>query len=116
MRQLVPASNELPTLLDQISTSARRAGLEVSKFEPMGPEQGQDFDAFRYRLTVQGGYHDITEFLSNVGSMSRIVVPVNVLMGALPNQGPGKKAVTTVFELHTYVAHTAPAPAAKGGE
>ncbi len=48
--------------------------------------------------------------------MSRIVVPVNVLMGALPNQGPGKNAATTVFELHTYVAHTAPAAAAKGGE
>ena len=120
MRQLVPASNEVPTLLEQISTSARRADLEVSKFEPIVPETGTDFDAYRYRLTVAGGYHDIAEFLTNVGSMSRIVVPLNVQMTAVATQGSGppsgsRKSVLMVVELHTYVAHTA-TPRAKGGE
>jgi type IV pilus assembly protein PilO len=115
MRQLVPASNEVPTLLDQISTSARRADLEVSKLQPMGTELGTDFDAYRYELTITGGYHDIAEFLTNVGSMPRIVVPLNLRMTAIGTQGGPRRTVSTTVELHTYVAHTTAAPA-KGGE
>jgi type IV pilus assembly protein PilO len=116
VRQLVPGADEVPALVDQISTSARRAGLDVSTFEPLGPEQSRDFDALRYKLQIKGGYHDIAEFLTNVASMSRIVVPVNVKINAASNAGVGSnRPVEAVFELHTYVAHTS-APPAKGGE
>jgi type IV pilus assembly protein PilO len=107
MRQLVPESNQVPALLEQVSTAARRAGLEISKFEPIGPESGRDFDAYRYKLGVTGSYHDIAEFLTNVGSLSRIVVPLNVQMNSTgaATTDP-RKAVMTTFELHTYVART----------
>jgi type IV pilus assembly protein PilO len=112
MRQLVPTSNEVPSLIDQVSTAARRAGLDVGKIEPLGPESSTEFnfDAYRYKFTVTGGYHDIAEFLSNVGSLPRIMVPLNVQMTANTQSGPRpdpRKAVTTVFELHTYVARAA---------
>lgn len=109
MRQLVPTSNEVPALLDQVSTAARRAGLDIGKVEPLGPESSTEFqfDAHRYKLTVTGGYHDVAEFLTNVGSLPRIMVPLNVAMTAVPQNGPRpdpKRSVTTVFELHTFVA------------
>ena len=34
MRLLVPVSNELPALLEQVSTAARREGLDLSAVEP----------------------------------------------------------------------------------
>jgi type IV pilus assembly protein PilO len=113
MRQLVPTSNELSTLLDQISTTARRVGLDVGKIQPLGPEVGTDFDAYRYEFNLTGKYHEIASFLTNVASLPRIVVPVNLIMGA--NATPaanGDNSTVAAFQLHTYVAHTAPP---KGG-
>ena len=112
MRQLVPTSNEVPSLLDQVSTAARRAGLDIGKVEPLAPESSMEFrfDALRYKLMVTGAYHDVAEFLTNVGSLPRIMVPLNVTMTAVQQPGPKpdpKRAVTTVFELHTYVARGA---------
>src|SRR5919107_1201447 len=34
MRQLVPNTNEVPLLLDQVSTAARRANLEIGGVQP----------------------------------------------------------------------------------
>jgi type IV pilus assembly protein PilO len=117
VRTFVPTANELPTLLDQFSTAARRAGLDVGRIAPMSVEGGVHFDAYRYELTVTGGYHDIAEFITNVASLDRIVVPINMQMIMTPNQGPRpdpKKTVTTSFQLHTYVAKIAPPPKAGG--
>jgi len=118
MRRLVPTGNEVVELLDQISNSARRAGLELGKLNPLGVETGVDFDAYRYALSVTGGYHDVAAFLTNIGSLPRIVVPTNVQINvASANAGvqDPKRTVVTTFEVHTYVAHTAPPPTAKGG-
>jgi type IV pilus assembly protein PilO len=109
MRQLVPTSNEVPTLLDQVSTAARRAGLDIGRVEPLGPETSTEFnfEAYRYKMTITGAYHDIAEFLTNVGSLPRIMVPLNIQMSQQNQTGPRpdpKKAATAVFELHTYVA------------
>ena len=107
MRKLVPAGNEVPSLVDQISNSARRVGLDLGQIEPLGPEIGTDFDAYKYKLRVAGSYHALAEFLANVGSLTRVVVPVNLMLtAAQPGGGPNRTATTT-FELHTYVAHTA---------
>lgn len=112
MRQLVPTSNEVPSLIDQVSTAARRAGLDIGKVEPLTPESSPEFrfDALRYRFTVTGAYHAVAEFMTNVGSLPRIMVPLNITMTALAQPGPKpdpKRVVTTIFELHTYVARGA---------
>ena len=49
----------------------------------------------------------------SVGSLQRIVVPVNIALTQSPANPFGRTAVTT-FELHTYVARTAP-PTTPGG-
>jgi type IV pilus assembly protein PilO len=109
MRQLVPTSNEVPALLDQVSTAARRAGLDIGKFEPIGPEQGTSFDAYRYRWTVTGSYHGVASFLTNVGTLERIIIPHNIVMTASTTQPVNpEKAVSMQFELHTYVIHSEP--------
>src|SRR5436853_7933060 len=35
MRKLVPTGNEVPLLLDQVSTAARRVGLDISDVQPL---------------------------------------------------------------------------------
>ena len=114
MRQLVPTANEVPTLLDQISTAARRVGLEIASVDPLGVVPGDVFDTHKYKLSVTGNYHRIGEFLANVGSLTRIVAPMNLTVGPtardMRNQRPrpNEQLLDATFEIQTYVAKTAP--------
>ena len=119
MRQLVPTSNEVPSLLEQVSTAARRVGLDLGRVEPEPVIPGDQFDTYRYKITVAGDYHALGAFLANVGALTRIVAPVNVQLKPQTRQGlaPGEQADRTrqtldsEFQIQTYVARTAPASA-----
>ncbi len=122
MRRLVPTGNEVPALLEEVSTAARRAGLDVGGVTPEPVIPGKSFDTYRYTVTIIGGYHQFGEFLANVGSLARIVAPVNfsVVSGSGANAPRGavktseKGALASTITLQTYVEKTAPArPATK---
>ena len=116
MRQLVPVANEVPTLLDQVSTAARQAGLDIGDVTPLGVIGGDVFDTYRYKMGVTGSYHRIARFLSNVGSLTRIVAPMNLSL--LPTARDTKTmrprqneaVLDASFEIQTYVAKTGATP------
>jgi len=116
MRQLVPRSNEVPALLEDISTAARRVGLDLATVEPMAVLPGEQFDTYRYKLAVIGGYHPVGQFLSNVGSLNRIIAPVTMAIKLHPTAGgrtkarvkAGESLIDTEFQVQTYVARTTP--------
>lgn len=113
MRQLVPTSNEVPLLLDQVSTAARRVGLDVFDVQPDSVIVGEHFDVHRYRMSVLGDYHSVAAFLANVGSLTRIVAPQNVQLALSTRQldrrlPEGLTRLEAKFELQTYVARVAP--------
>src|SRR6185436_10248223 len=89
MRQLVPTSNEVPALLEQVSTAARRVGLDLATVKPQPVVEGEEFDTYRYKVTVIGPYHKLGEFLANVGSLTRIIAPVNLSLAAATGQPAG---------------------------
>jgi type IV pilus assembly protein PilO len=110
LRGLVPTQNEVPALLDAVSNAARRAGLELSDVAPDGTVQGDQFDTYKYKLTVTGPYHKIASFLANVGSLPRIVAPINVTLatsGRVSDLRPraGEQLLDAKFGIQTYVAH-----------
>jgi type IV pilus assembly protein PilO len=125
MRQLVPTSNEVPALLEQVSTAARRVGLDLATVKPQPVIEGDQFDTYRYSVAVIGDYHALGEFLANVGSLTRIVAPVNLALsqfsgGSADQRKKAMKNNNSVldsrFELQTYVTKTAaPRPAQAGG-
>lgn len=111
MRTLVPAANEVPNLIDQVSTAARRAHLDVGTLEPEPVIEGELFDTYRYRLRLSGAYNDIAEMLTNIGSLNRIVTSLNLQLSSPQNALPtpaGKQMLTSAFEIQTYVVRTAP--------
>jgi len=122
MRRLVPTGNEVPALLEEVSTAARRAGLDVGGVTPDPVIVGERFDTYRYTVTIIGGYHQFGEFLANVGSLPRIVAPVNfsIIASAGGNASRNviktseKGALAATITLQTYVEKTTPAkPTAK---
>ena len=112
LQLLVPTTNEVPALLENVSTAARRVGLDLASVEPMPVLSGEQFDTYRYKVSVKGGYHALAGFLANVGSLNRIVAPV-----ALDVKGQtaaeqkkarpkdGESTLDTDFQIQTYIAH-----------
>jgi len=80
MRRLVPQRNEVPTLIDDISTKAKVRGVTLGKIQPLTPEPGAPFDTFRYRLEVYGHFDQVGEYLADIASLPRIVVPQEVTL------------------------------------
>lgn len=87
MRRLVPERNEVPNLLDDISTRAKIRGVNLSSVTPLAPEAGPaPFETYKYNLSVLGHYDQIGEFLSDVASLQRIIVPLDVIIAPANTQ------------------------------
>jgi type IV pilus assembly protein PilO len=107
MRRLVPTSNEVPALLEQVSTAARRVGLDIADVQPEPLLTGDQYDAYKYRLSMRGNFHQIGTLLANIGSLQRIVAPINLTLAPSGSIDPKKgkvQPVVALFEIQTYVA------------
>src|SRR5437867_6226675 len=120
MRRLVPDRNEVPTLIDDISTKAKVRGITLGKIQPLTPEPGSPFDTYRYRLEVYGHYDQIGEYLADVASLPRIVVPQDVILSSatpavqkLLGDTAGALLLAEV-SIRTFVKSSLPAPPPTG--
>ena len=111
IRTLVPTSNEVPALLEQVSTAARRVGLDLAAVTPQPVIKGDRYDTYRYSIDIAGNYHDLATFLTNVGSLTRIVAPLNLQLTQPSNPAAAKaraqkdaSVVDARFLIQTYVS------------
>jgi Tfp pilus assembly protein PilO len=126
MRQLVPSSSEVPNLLDDISSRAKMRGATFAGFTPQAVESGAPFDTQRYRLSASGQYDQIAEFLTDIASLPRIVVPYDVhlqrVQGPAADTSANRSLLQATFAVRTYVKPATSAdsmaagPAAGGGQ
>jgi type IV pilus assembly protein PilO len=83
LRRLVPERNEVPNLLDDISTRSRIRGVTLSQVVPLPVEAGPaPFDTYKYNMSVIGHYDQIGQFMADVASLQRIIVPYAVSVTA----------------------------------
>jgi type IV pilus assembly protein PilO len=127
IRTLIPTGNEVPSLLEQVSTAARRVGLDIASVDPQPVVEGDNYDTYRYGMAVVGGYHQLAEFFTNVGSLTRIMLPVNVTLQLSTNANaarlrkePNAAVIEAKFQLQTFVTHpdttTVGPPAVQGAK
>jgi len=119
LRRLVPTENEVPALLESVSTAARHAGLELSDVTPDGIVNGDQFDTYKYKLGVTGPYHQVAQFLTNIGSLPRIVAPINLSLSPTTRTGElrpkkNEQFLDARFAIQTYVTHTSLKPLTSG--
>src|SRR4051794_33602624 len=70
LRRLVPERNEVPNLLDDISTRSKIRGVTLSQVVPQAVEAGpHPFHNFRDTISVIGPYHQIGAFLAGLGRL-----------------------------------------------
>lgn len=101
---LIPSSEELPDLLDAISMEAGRSGVDVSLIQPTGAFAAEFYTRRTYELGVLGSYHQIANFLTRVGSLPRIVSPMDLHLTLLEAETrSGDPQLEAKFSIETYV-------------
>ena len=110
MRELVPAQGEMVSLIDSVASRAQRRGVELISINQLPPEFVPPFQVIRNQVTVLGPYDEIGEFLSDIASLRRIMVPYGVslqvaadneLQGILVEEG--RTYLRATFTIRTFV-------------
>jgi type IV pilus assembly protein PilO len=110
LRRLVPERNEVPNLLDDISTRTKIRGVTLSQVVPLPVEPGPvPFDTYKYNMSVIGHYDQIGAFMADVASLQRVVVPDG--LSVAPAAAGAAKALNDTsgslleakFQIRTYV-------------
>jgi type IV pilus assembly protein PilO len=121
LRRLVPERNEVPNLLDDISTRGKIRGVTLSQVVPQPVEPGPaPFNTYKYNMSVIGKYDQIGQFLADVASLQRIIVPYDVSVAAANSSaakvlGDSTDALLEAkFQIRTYVKSPSPEGEASG--
>jgi type IV pilus assembly protein PilO len=121
LRRLVPERNEVPNLLDDISTRSKIRGVTLASVVPQPVEAGPNpFDTYKYNMSVIGRYDHIGQFLADVASLQRIIVPYDLTVssassGAAKALGDSSGALLEAkFQIRTYVKSPNPEGDASG--
>ena len=121
LEALIPASDEVPTLLREITAQARElTGSDLAQFRPEPDEPGEFYTKKAYQMQAIGEYHDIARFLTAIASLSRIITPVDLSIA--PFTGPAtvtdaEDPVVAELRIETYILPppaATPPPAAVG--
>ena len=100
-RSLLPDDPDVPQLLAKLGNEGRRAGLLIQTFEPKSESQKQFFQEISFGMSVEGSYHEISNFIDSVGQLDRIVT-VNNLSMTTPTLRNQKIVLTSSFDIKTY--------------
>lgn len=107
MRELVPTDNEVATLINDISDRAKLRNVHLTDLTPSGYEEGEHFRVGQWRFVVVGRYDDIGGFLSDIASLSRIMVPSQLSLqqdrSALSLGDTSGALLQATFQLRTFV-------------
>jgi type IV pilus assembly protein PilO len=121
LRRLVPERNEVPNLLDDISSRGKIRGVTLSQVVPLPVEPGPaPFDTYKYNMSVIGRYDQIGQFLADVASLQRIIVPYDLTLDQADMSAARALGDTTgvlleaKFQVRTFVKSSTPEGQASG--
>ncbi|HEY8485502.1 MAG TPA: type 4a pilus biogenesis protein PilO [Longimicrobiales bacterium] len=144
LEELVPSSDEVPELLHAMTLEARATNVELALMRPEGetpvgprpagpaapagrPGGGAGAAAAQspgavyytrqvYQVSVIGGYQSVGSFLAAVGSLPRIVTPIDLRLTPARSREEdesGALKLEASFRIQTYVLPNTPPPESK---
>ena len=113
LEALIPQSEEVSALLNDVTTVARQSGVELAVLRPEADEVGTHYTKKSYQLQVIGDYHDLGRYFSSIASLPRIITPVNLEI----TRFQGNESVldmdqplTAGLQIQTYILPSGPPP------
>ncbi len=114
MRELVPVEHEVVGLIDSVASRAQLRGVALISIRALPDESEPPFQVIRNQVTVLGPYDEIGEFLTDIASLRRVMVPYGVslqvanandLQGLLVEEG--RTYLRSTFNIRTFVKASA---------
>ena len=106
LRELVPDRAEATRIYERLATRTEEMGLEMVSVVPAEPDPAGDGYYLRqhWDMIVEGPYHDIGRFLSEVASFDRLVRPQVSSLTPVGSPGGGETVeVRAELSLQTFV-------------
>jgi Tfp pilus assembly protein PilO len=105
LEELIPNREEVAELLHSMTLRAQGAGVDLTKMKPEADEAGPYYTKQTYEMGVTGAYHAVGAFLSEVGSLPRIITPTELRLSRDPQDTDrqGNPLVDAGFRIVTYV-------------
>jgi type IV pilus assembly protein PilO len=101
LRQL-PTRTEMPDLLEVISNTGRKNGLNFELFKPEGEQPREFYAAKPISIKAQASYHQLGAFIGNIAALSRIVTLESVnLVEQQQETGRATRARTAPVQSET---------------
>lgn len=75
LEQLIPRREQVPELLNDMGRRAQLSQVDLMRMKPEGEEASPYYSRQTYHISVRGTYHSVGRFLSEVGSLPRIITP-----------------------------------------
>jgi len=106
LEELIPKREEVAELLYAITLRAKSSDVDLTKMRPEAQDPSPFYTRQIYELGVKGTYHNVGVFLSEIGSLPRIVTPTQLKV--LKPQGEqtdrdGTPLIEANFRIVTYV-------------
>ncbi|TWI54174.1 type IV pilus assembly protein PilO [Pseudomonas duriflava] len=90
LRQL-PSDTEVPALLEDITRTGLKSGLEFEQIRLLPENMQQFYVELPIQITVVGDYHDLATFVSSVSSLPRIVTLHDFDIKRVSSEGSGSQ-------------------------
>ena len=106
LEELIPAGEDLPRLLNDITTEAIRSDVKYGRMNPEPSEPGAFYTKSSFDVAFIGEYDHIGRFLARIASLPRIVSPVDmdIRLFNKPDLYPDfESPVVASFHIQTYV-------------
>lgn len=106
LERLVPEGSEVPEIYEAIAQETQALNLRLLSIEPLAPTVADSAGTLlrqEWALVVEGGYHGLGQFLTNVASFDRIVRPRVTEVVPAGVTGGGSQLVRATFSLETFV-------------
>lgn len=122
LERLVPEGSEVPEIYEAIASETQSLNLRLLSIEPLTPAPADSAGSLmrqEWAMVIEGSYHAVGEFLTNVASFDRIVRPRVSEVVPSGQTASGRQQVQATFTLETFVLNpdaSPPTPPAGGGE
>src|SRR5262245_8194985 len=111
LEQLIPRREQVPEMLYNVTERAQEAGVDHALIKPESEMPGEFYTEQTYAMRVVGTYHAIGRFLTQIGSLPRIITATQLTMtmppSALKSRAPGMPVrLQADFKIQTYIIPT----------
>ena len=108
--KLLPDEKDIPSLLRQITQAGIKTGVRFTVFKPgalTASPNAKLSSVLTVDVSVTGSYNQLGDFMSQLGSLSRIVVPAKMKVSPITAKDDKNKTVKADFVVKAFVFNKA---------